>query len=208
MLSFFDFLGRAVCHQSLERSFLIGGKPLMVCSRCSGFYLSFFLSFFILWLLKRELTYKRDFLLALALIFPLALDGTLSYLGWWQTNNYLRWATGVMAGFSFALLLLPLFVRDSNAQKSLTNYLLDRFKVFFIVLALVSAVSFFNGFYLENLLIALGIFLLFLVINFAWLEFVFRNRKRKMAAFFLAIVLTVGELAVLSHLHFFKFSKV
>ncbi len=204
MLVFLDFIGEAVCHQALERSFLISGKPLLVCARCSGLYISFLFAFIIfLKQTQKEYQPKKDFILALVLVFPLAVDGVLSYFGFWQTNNYFRWVTGVMAGFSFALFLLPPRLKDFSFNSKFLLYLFNRAKVFGVVFILLLMLRFSGQYYLENFLIASGIFILFLLINYFWLDFIFKKRKRNFGAFLVAALLSVGELALLSYLHIF-----
>ncbi len=205
MLSFFDFLGRAVCHQVLERSFLVDGKPLMVCARCSGLYSSFLFSFLFLYKFSKEYQPKKDFILALALVSPLAFDGALSYLGWWQTNNYLRWITGVLSGFSFSLLLLPSQKRGLGLQINFLPYLIERAKVLGVVFVLLLIIRFLGQYYLESFLIISGIFLLFLLINFYWLEWALQGEKLRTKAFLLAVILAVGELLLLNFFHIHSF---
>lgn len=203
MLGFLDFIGEAVCHQALERSFLISGKPLLVCARCSGLYISFLFAFIFLSQTQKEYQPKKDFILALALVFPLTFEGVLSYFGFWQTNNYFRWATGVLAGFSFALLLLPGYFKDVSFQQSFLPYFFNRAKAFSMVFMLLLVLRFSGQYYLENFLIASGIFILFLLINYFWLDFIFKKRKRNFRAFLFAALLSVGELALLGYLHIF-----
>lgn len=174
----------------------------MVCARCSGLYLSFLFSFLLLWRVLKKYQPEKDFFLALILVFPLAFDGAFSYLGWWQTNNQLRWVTGVLAGFSFALLLLPFRLKNSDFQTN-SSYLLERLKVLGGVTVLLLTLRLSGEYYLENLLITLGILLLFFLINFAWVNFFLKKRKQGLVAFLFASALTIGELALLSYLHIF-----
>ncbi len=207
-MDFFDFLGRAVCHQVAERSFWVGGKPLMVCARCQGLYLSFFLSFLFLWKNKKILSSSRDFSLAIVLILPLAFDGFFSYLGLWTSNNNLRFLSGILAGFSFALLLLPLVKENSAFQKPFSSYLFERAKglslSFFLAIVLRVLSRYYSGGYLvENLLTASGLILLFFLLNLAWLDWLLPIRRaRKLLLILAAFSFSLLEIFLLSFFHF------
>ena len=97
---------RYVCHQRPDRAFKLCGKPMPLCSRCTGFYpglpAGVVLVFIITFL--QELDPDLFLLLAIILTAPLALDGLTQLWKWRESNNYLRFATGILAGIGTGLL--------------------------------------------------------------------------------------------------------
>ncbi len=106
----FDFIGSAVCHQMAERSFILEGKQLPVCARCTGIYSGIFFSMAFFWIfgrLKGNKPYSKWGMIIGALAFlPISIDGFFSYLGFWESNQFLRVVTGALAGTSFTGFLL------------------------------------------------------------------------------------------------------
>lgn len=99
-------LGFAVCHQQPERMLRFGQKPLFVCSRDTGLFVSFFTVLLVLSLLRaRERAGMPPLpimaLAACGLLF-LAVDGLTSYLGWRETTNTIRFLSGFAAGGGLA----------------------------------------------------------------------------------------------------------
>lgn len=109
-MNVFDFIGSAVCHQMAERSFILEGKQLPVCARCTGIYSGIFFSMVFFWIfgrLKGNKPYSKWGMIIGALAFlPICMDGFFSYLGFWESNQFLRVVTGALAGASFIGFLL------------------------------------------------------------------------------------------------------
>lgn len=81
------------CHKKPERSFFYKGKQFPICARCTGLYLGFVLLPFFLFGFLRFNIY-----LSMALILPTLIDGlTQAYFNR-ESNNLLRFITGVIAG--------------------------------------------------------------------------------------------------------------
>jgi len=110
IMEIFDFFGSAVCHQMAERSFIFDGTPLPVCARCTGIYSGIFLAmvfFFFFGRLKGNKPYSTLGMIIGALSFlPISIDGFFSYLGFWESNQFLRVVTGALAGASLPGFLL------------------------------------------------------------------------------------------------------
>lgn len=88
-----------LCHQIPDRCFKLNGKPLPICSRCTGIYagiiLGFLTNFF------EPLVWINSFYPALIftiLLIPIGIDGTGQLLGFWKSNNPRRFLTGFLAG--------------------------------------------------------------------------------------------------------------
>ncbi len=97
-----------VCHQQIDRTFVSGGIPLAVCSRCTGIYTALPLvllvfSFFFTVLVRAKRYIVRIFALASLLVI---LDGAGNLLHLWQTADLIRLLTGTLWGMAAGLLLI------------------------------------------------------------------------------------------------------
>ena len=113
-----DRAAYAVCHRIAERSFIVDGRPLPLCARCSGTYLGALAGFSVLALRGRgraaQLPAARYLTVLAGFVLPWALDGLNSYLTLlpglphlYEPHNLLRLATGTLEGLAIAALLLP-----------------------------------------------------------------------------------------------------
>ena len=99
---FLDEIGAAVCHRLPERSFFWGGRQMPLCARCTGLYTGvFFASCFFFW--KGRQKGEKPFSMAAMLLtacalLPIAADGFCSYIGLWESSQFLRVLTGAAAG--------------------------------------------------------------------------------------------------------------
>ncbi len=81
------------CHQKPERSFFWKGKQFPVCARCTGIHLGYltmplFLFGFV----------SLSWLLTIAFILPTTIDGLTQAYWNRESNNPLRFTTGLLAG--------------------------------------------------------------------------------------------------------------
>lgn len=108
MKSIFFLIGGAFCHQLPERSIYVAGVQLPVCARCFGVYSSVAVCSLFLAAAKRLSASKPPSLiitlLLSAALLPLMADGFLSYIGIYETTNFVRVTTGALAGCSLMLL--------------------------------------------------------------------------------------------------------
>jgi uncharacterized membrane protein len=89
---------RFVCHGIPSRCFVLWGIAMPICARCSGVYAGIAIGcalFAIAPFLRRRLFPS---LLAIAMLIPLALDGTTQLFGLRESTNGLRVVTGLLAG--------------------------------------------------------------------------------------------------------------
>ena len=93
-----------ICHRKPERSFFISGYQFPVCSRCTGFYLSMILYFIYAYYFFVDYT---PFLLVCAVILlgPAGYDGITQFFGLRESNNILRFITGLIGGIGLAIIL-------------------------------------------------------------------------------------------------------
>lgn len=106
-------LGFGLCHQLPERSFFGGGVQVPVCARDTGIYLGFVCSLMLFVLLergRRRTEFPPPWIIAVGLAFlaTMAFDGVTSYAGLRETTNALRLITGLLAGWSLPLLVVPM----------------------------------------------------------------------------------------------------
>jgi uncharacterized membrane protein len=96
---------RMMCHGLVRRCLEIFDVPMPICARCVGIYVGLLagVAFFRIVPLLRERVMRS---VAIAAVFPLALDGLTQLAGFRESNNSLRMATGVIAGLAFGLWIL------------------------------------------------------------------------------------------------------
>ena len=113
-----DAVGYAVCHRAPTRSFFLGDRPLPLCARCSGTFLSGLMTLiFTLRLGRRgELPDLKTSLLLGAFAVAFGLDGANSLAralpgapSLYPSQNWLRLLTGTGAGLGIGALLAPVF---------------------------------------------------------------------------------------------------
>ena len=114
-----DFLGFGVCHQLSSHSLFIAGHQLPLCARCSGIYLGALVTLIMLLILRPlagGLPSRRIFPLLGFMFSTMVFDGINSTFdalpgatALYETTNWLRLITGVLAGVSLMFVLYPLF---------------------------------------------------------------------------------------------------
>ena len=113
-----DYVGAAICHRITSRTFVINGRQLPLCARCTGIYLGVALSFGVLLLAGRgrrtELPSLPLLLTLIGFIGLMGVDGLNSYSHFfpnfphvYEPRNWLRLVTGTGAGLAMGLLIFP-----------------------------------------------------------------------------------------------------
>ena len=96
-----------ICHRKPERSFFIRGHQFPVCSRCTGFYISL-ISYFI-FTYYFFVDYNAYLLIfAVLLLIPAVVDGLTQLFEYRQSNNSLRFITGLLGGLGLGILIKAL----------------------------------------------------------------------------------------------------
>ncbi len=95
-----------ICHQIPDRCFKINGKPMVICSRCLGFYMGLFIGLLIPLLITiiYQISHLTILIIFLISAIPMAIDGYTQYKGLRKSNNALRFSTGLLAGISLGIL--------------------------------------------------------------------------------------------------------
>jgi len=93
----------------------MGGDPMPLCSRCSGFYAGFVLGIVSLIVTRRlgrcSPTPMSSQLAPIALLIGFGMEAIGERLGLWTTSNEIRLLLGLLAGAAINLLLTPLAIQ-------------------------------------------------------------------------------------------------
>lgn len=96
-----------ICHRRPERSFFINGHQFPVCARCTGFYISLALYFiYTYYFFVNYDIYLLTF--AAMLLMPAAIDGLTQLKGYRESNNSLRFITGLLGGLGLGIFIKAL----------------------------------------------------------------------------------------------------
>ena len=119
-LRFSEAVLSRLCHRMPSRSFWICEVPVGLCSRCTGVYLSAFLSMMLLSVKPSALPIPQ-LRVAVFLLVVLPIDGLLEHLGTYSGTNEVRFSTGVLFGVGLTSLQACLCHRFRNETKSITE---------------------------------------------------------------------------------------
>lgn len=99
-----NLITRFICHRIPERTFNIRGYYFPVCSRCTGLYIGVFSCFIFIKLFY--IYYSLNFILfSVLLIIPTLIDGFTQFFGFRESNNLIRFLTGLIAGVGLVILI-------------------------------------------------------------------------------------------------------
>ena len=96
--SFLKPLLGVTCHRLPHRSFIWAPG---LCARCTFFWIGVSISSLLMFFSKLP----ASILLGLFLIVPMALDGLLQLIGFYESTNIMRLLTGFLAGTGLCILL-------------------------------------------------------------------------------------------------------
>lgn len=113
-----DFMGAAVCHRIPARSFLIVGRSMPLCARCSGMYLGVMVV--VMFVLGAGRNKNSQFpplsvlVVLLGFMAIMGVDGINSYSHFFPNlphlyppQNWLRLVTGIGTGLAMGCLIVP-----------------------------------------------------------------------------------------------------
>ncbi|MBM4241952.1 MAG: DUF2085 domain-containing protein [Euryarchaeota archaeon] len=100
-------LKQLICHRIPERTFKIGERYFPVCSRCTGLYMGAFSYFAFVYMVYIQYTLEI-ILIAITMIIPTFIDGLTQFTGNRESNNALRFSTGLIAGIGLGILIKAL----------------------------------------------------------------------------------------------------
>jgi uncharacterized membrane protein len=96
---------RIFCHGIPERCLLLWGVPMPICARCTAIYIGLFAGL----ITFAAMPWMREGVLRIvmyAAILPLAVDGITQLIHLRESNNALRFGTGIIAGLAFGIWVL------------------------------------------------------------------------------------------------------
>ena len=106
------------CHKRPDRSFFYNGKQFPICARCTGILLGYFIGIFYI-----IISSYHNYFIDIFLILPLIIDGTGQYYKKWESTNFRRFITGILAGISTIFLLRMAGIYGYNHGKYIGNIL-------------------------------------------------------------------------------------
>ena len=115
-----DMVSYAVCHRIVSHSFVIAGRALPLCARCTGTFIGALTGFFgqaVVLRRRRAAEFPPISIMVFLITFMLiwAADGLNSYLALiggphlYEPMNWLSLATGALNGLSMSMLVYPIF---------------------------------------------------------------------------------------------------
>jgi uncharacterized membrane protein len=131
-----DVVAYAICHRITERSFILGGRQLPLCARCTGTFLGALLGLVAMLAAgrRRASSLPPASVLGLLLLFTgfWAFDGANSYLTFfpgvphlYEPRNWLRLTTGMLNGLTVISFTFPIFNftlwRDASPRPAVRN---------------------------------------------------------------------------------------
>jgi uncharacterized membrane protein len=137
LLDILSLFGAGVCGQIPSHSFIIGGRQLPLCARCTGTYLGALLGFLGLAALRKRRASSLPpgevlaFLVNLIVLW--AIDGLNSFLTLlprvphlYEPNNLLRLVTGTLNGLALAIIVYPIFNfvlwKEADTRRVIRNW--------------------------------------------------------------------------------------
>jgi uncharacterized membrane protein len=136
-LDILNLFGAGVCGQIPGHSFIIGGRQLPLCARCTGTYLGALLGFLGLAALRRWRTSSLPPSGVLAslvgFIVLWGIDGLNSFLALfpnaphlYEPHNLLRLITGILNGLALSIIVYPIFNfllwKEPNTERVIRNF--------------------------------------------------------------------------------------
>jgi len=208
-------LGYSFCHQLSERSFTISGCQLPLCARDTGTGIGFMVVLLIYLLGRRyrfSVIFDRKILFYCVIGFvAFAFDAATSYIGLRDTNNWIRFFTGYLAGSSGGFMLLTVlsfaFFKGSRDAKvfdwkdilialgalllfSLALYTLNDSQILYYIFAITSIAGLLT-------LLFLGLFLA----SYLILEGKLKEKNLATVSLSLSIILGIALIVLLHYFH-------
>jgi uncharacterized membrane protein len=114
--------GDFVCHQKEDRSFVLNGNQMPLCSRCMAISIGLVIGVIII--LFYHMVPDLGFLMLFGFsLIPIAMDGLGQMFGYWESTNIIRVITGfppgIMSGTAIGIVYDEYKIwRKKNGRKS------------------------------------------------------------------------------------------
>ncbi|MFQ5814441.1 MAG: DUF2085 domain-containing protein [Anaerolineae bacterium] len=218
-----NLFGAGVCGQLPSHSFIIGGRQLPLCARCTGTYLGALLGFWGLAALRRwrasGLPPGEVLASLVGFIVLWGIDGLNSFLTLlpnaphlYEPHNLWRLITGILQGLALSIIVYPVFNfvlwKEANTERVIRNwrelgYLL--IPAALLVWIVQTRVSFLL--YPVATLSILGVLVMLMIVNTMIVLIVTRREgkaeswRNAFSPLLLGLLATLLELGVLGFLH-------
>ena len=106
-----------MCHQLPERSLELFGQYMPICSRDTGLFLGAFIACIASFASSKLPKFLKSSWLAILSIIPLGIDGVMQLLGFWESTNESRLATGLLAGFCISYYAVNVFIGQPDVNR-------------------------------------------------------------------------------------------
>jgi uncharacterized membrane protein len=104
--------GAFICHQRPERSFVLDGRQMPVCARCTGLYAGAALAVPFALIAAASIASNRARRIVLVASLPTAITWSLEFAGVAHFSNALRFAAALPLGAAAAWLVLGVLAED------------------------------------------------------------------------------------------------
>lgn len=97
-----------VCNHKSETAPIIYGMPFVLCWRCTGVLVAFFIMGAIRFFMKISFGVSQ-LLIGIFTVLPMVVDGIMQYYFMRKSSNKRRFITGFLFGIGFALMLFMFY---------------------------------------------------------------------------------------------------
>ena len=87
------------CHCKEERTFHYKGTPFPICARCTGELVGMILALFSCFF------FRIPFPIAIFIMIPMIIDGTIQRCTTYESNNVKRFVTGFLFGYGLVMVV-------------------------------------------------------------------------------------------------------
>jgi uncharacterized membrane protein len=106
-----------MCHQLPERSLELFGQYMPICSRDTGLFAGAFIACIASFSSTKLPKVLKNSWLAILSVVPLGIDGVMQLLGFWESTNAIRLATGLFTGFCVSYYAINVFVGPPSIDR-------------------------------------------------------------------------------------------
>lgn len=135
-------IGSNICHQLPERSFIISGRQIFLCSRCSGAFIGVYVGLLTIIFSRKQFINSLKLPFILILILPMIIDGVTQYLGVRESSIFIRFVTGLLAGSAFFLCQFCVLSGVIKSSKKFEEFVSCSSLVVFSILLIIFSVLF------------------------------------------------------------------
>ena len=123
-----------MCHQLPERSFELFGQFMPICTRDTGIFAGVFLACLLSFGSSKLPRLMKSGALAVLSVVPLGIDGTMQFLGFWESTNNIRFATGLIPGFFISYYAINVFMGEPRLGRRVLQWTWVLLPILLIVL--------------------------------------------------------------------------